>query len=78
MDVLPWYESVKYKVPMIHRMATSMFQNEHEFSLAGVIGRASRASVSIEMLPDLLFIKPNMDANLHEKSIELFDGMSSS
>jgi hAT family C-terminal dimerisation region len=53
MDVLTWYESVKYKVPKIHRMATYIFsiphtqiQNEREFSLASVIGRARRASVS--------------------------------
>jgi hypothetical protein len=26
------------------------------------------------MLSDLLFINQNMDASLHEKSIELFDG----
>jgi sarcosine oxidase delta subunit len=85
MDVLAWYESVKYKVPKIHGMSTSIFsiphtqiQNEREFSLAGVIGRASGASVSVEMLSDLLFINQNMDAILHEKSIELFDGMLNS
>jgi hAT family C-terminal dimerisation region len=40
VDVLAWYESVKYKVPKIHRMATYIFsipptqiQNEREFSL---------------------------------------------
>jgi hypothetical protein len=25
VDVLAWYESMKYKVPKIHRMATYMF-----------------------------------------------------
>jgi hAT family C-terminal dimerisation region len=63
VDALAWHESVKYKVPKIHRMATYIFsipptqiQNERKFSLAGVIVRAHRASVIIKMLSDFLFI----------------------
>jgi hypothetical protein len=79
VDVLALYESVKYKVPKIRRMATyivsippTQIQNERESSQAGVIGQ--RASVSIEKLSDLLFINKIMDGFLHEKSSEFFDG----
>jgi hypothetical protein len=50
MDIVAWYQSVKYKVPKIQRMATYIFsippkqiQNLRKFSLAGAIGQARRA-----------------------------------
>ena len=81
VDVLTWYESVKYKVPKIYRMALYIFsippteiQNERDFSLAGVFGQARRASLSVQMLSDLLFINQNSDTCSILKNIDLFQG----
>ena len=79
VDVLTWYESIKYKAPQIYRIATYIFsvpptqiQNERDFSLAGVFGQARRASLFVQMLSDLLFISQNTDTCSILKNIDLF------
>ena len=48
---------------IIHSIPSSQIENERDFSLAGVIGRARRTSLTIDNLSKLVFIKKS---RIHE------------
>jgi len=65
-DVYNFYNVNRHRIPMIHRIAMiilsippSQINNERDFSLAGVIARARRASFTIKNLSMLVFINKN-------------------
>ena len=62
---------------MIYQFATLIFgippsqiENERDFSLAGVIARARRASLTVENLSMLVFIKKNQSVSESVKKLE--------
>ena len=76
-DVLNWYKENKPAIPMIHEFATFFFtipasqiENERNFSLAGVIGRSRRASLTVKNLSMLVFINKNREISEAVKNLE--------
>ena len=67
-DVLRWYNLNQPTIPMIYRFALLLFsippsqiENERDFSLAGIIGRSRRSSLTVKNLSTLVFINKNRD-----------------
>ena len=79
-DVLEWFKANSFQIPMIshfaniiHCMSPSQIDNERDFSLAGVIARAKRASFTVKNLAMLVFINKNKDFFWSIKSMDIFE-----
>ena len=64
--MLGWFQANKSSIPtisnfasIIHSIPPSQIENERDFSLAGVIARARRATSTVENLAMLVFINKN-------------------
>jgi len=51
--------TISYFASIIHSIPPSQIENERDFSLAGVIARARRATLTVENLAMLVFINKN-------------------
>ena len=58
---------------IIHCIPPSQIDNERDFSLAGVIARAKRASFTVKNLAMLVFINKNKDFLQSIKSMNIFE-----
>ena len=65
-EVMDWFHENQSNIPtisnfasIIHSIPPSQIENERDFSLAGVIARARRATLTVENLAMLVFINKN-------------------
>ena len=70
VEMLQWYDTNKLAIPIIYRFTRIIFsiplsqiENEQNFSLVGVIGRARRSSFTVNNLSMLIFTNKNRDAS---------------
>ena len=80
-DVLNWFQIQQMQFSMLTRFAYNIHsitplqtENERDFSLAGIYTASRRASLSVEMLSDLLFVNRNSAAMGRNTTIDIFGG----
>ena len=78
-DALNWFQIQQMKSPILTRFAYIILsitplqtENERDFSLARIYTASRRANISVEMLPDLLFINRNSVALVRNTAIDVF------
>lgn len=79
--VLEWYKEQHLLVSNLYQFAQAIYsippsqiENERDFSLAGVYNRPSRASMTVQMMSNLLFI--NKNHRMVKNAINIFEETS--